>query len=41
MSTYANTLLTEVDYTAAKEWASRALAAAATLRRPGCRPTRS
>jgi len=28
MSTYANTLLTEDDYTAVKEWASRALAAA-------------
>jgi DNA-binding CsgD family transcriptional regulator len=28
MSTYANTLLTEDDFTAAKEWASRALAAA-------------
>jgi len=28
MSTYANTLLTEYDYTTAKEWASRALTAA-------------
>jgi DNA-binding CsgD family transcriptional regulator len=28
MSTYANTLLTEVDFTVAKEWASRALTAA-------------
>jgi DNA-binding NarL/FixJ family response regulator len=34
MSTYANTLLTKVDFTAAKEWASGALAAARAAEAP-------